>query len=115
MNVQDLWADTMADKAWNKKQGKLIAGKIGKLFKNIPRTKYWVCINYFKPDNSYYIFFNVKKKGTYQRSIPVVSYPDLEFDRLISILKEVRRTYQFTFKYVNFDKEQIHKLLREVK
>lgn len=114
MNVQDLLAGIMADKAWNKRQGQLITDRIAKLFKNIPRAAYWVSINYFAPDDAYNIFFNIKRNGTFQRSIPIAQYPHIKFETLIEILKEVRKTYQFTINYTNFTKEQLKQLYREV-
>lgn len=114
MNEQDLWAVITADKAWNRRQGQLISDRITKLFKNIPRTAYWVSINYFAPDNAYNIFFNIKRNGTFQRSIPIAQYSHIKFETLIEILKEVRKTYQFTFNYTNFTKEQLKQLYREV-
>lgn len=104
----------MADKAWNKRQGQLITDRIAKLFKNIPRTAYWVSINYFAPDDAYNIFFNIKRNGTFQRYIPIAQYSHIKFETLIEILKEVRKTYQFTFNYTNFTKEQLKQLYREV-
>lgn len=115
MNEQDWLAAIMADKAWNKKQGTLITNRIDKLFANLPRTKYWVSINYFKPDKGYSLFFNIKKQGTYQRSIPLARYPRVKYQTLLAILKEVRKTYQFTFSYTNFTKEQLKQLYKEVR
>lgn len=114
MNVQDLLADITADKAWNRRQGQLISDKITQLFKNIPRTAYWVNINYFAPDDAYNMFFNIKRAGTFQRSIPIAQYPHIKFQTLLEILKEIRKTYHFTFNYSNFTKEQLKRLYREV-
>lgn len=115
MNVQDLLADIMADRAWNRYQGKLISDRIEQVFKNTPRTVYWISINYFEPDNAYNIFFNIKRRDLYQRSIPIIEFSNLEFERLIFILKEVRKRYQFTIKYSNFSEEHLTQLYREVR
>ncbi len=114
MNVQDLLAATTVDKAWNEKQGQLLVDRMGKLFKALPKTEYRVGVNYFAPDNGYSLFFNIKRKGTYQRSIPLARYPGLSFTNLLAILMVVRRTYHFTFVHTNFTKEQRRQLSRKV-
>lgn len=114
LNVQDLLAATVADKAWNSKQGRLIISRINKLFKNFPQTEYQVGINYYAPDKGYSLFFSIKKKGTYQRSIPLARYPNLSFTNLLAILTVVRQTYHFTFTYTNFTSEQRKQLYRKV-
>lgn len=115
MNGLDWWEATMADKAWNRRQGQLIADKISELFKNTYDTKYWISINYFRQENTYNIFFNINRKKRFQRSIPIANYSNIGFNTLLQILKEVRNRYQFTFKYTNFTKEQCEELYRKVR
>ena len=115
MRGLDWWEATMADKAWNKRQGQLIADKISTLFKNTSETRYWISINYFQQDNAYNIFFNIHRKKRFQRSIPIASYSGIKFNTLVQILVEVRNKYQFTFKYTNFTKEQCRELYRKVR
>lgn len=106
---------TAGDKAWNsKKEAQKLTEKITKLFKNMPKTRYWIIINYYQPDNGYSLFFNIKKQRIYQRSIPIARYKNMAFDSLKEVLMGIRESYQFTFEYHNFTKEQRIQLYREV-
>lgn len=107
--------DTAVAKAWNStNEAQHLTEKMAELFKNMPNTRYWVIINYYKPDNGYSLFFNIKKQRAYQRSIPIARYENMTFDDLIDVLKEVRNSYQFTFEYHNFTKEQQIQLYNKV-
>lgn len=115
MNEQDLWVAITADKAWNRRQARQICDLIATLFNNMPKTRYWISINYFEPKNEYNIFFNLKRKGTFQRSIPLAKYPGLSLQNLIGILKEVRRKYRFTIEYIHFTRDQKRRLYEEIR
>lgn len=114
MNEQDLWADTVAVKAWNKQQATKIINNIKSLFKNVPMTRYWIEVCYYRQGNQFNLFFHVSKRNNFQRSTPIAVIHNIDLDRLIAILKLVREQYNFTIKYTNFAKEQLHRLISEV-
>lgn len=114
MNELDLLVAITADKVWSRKQGELISKRIAKHFKNIPKTQYWISINYFEPEKGYNIFFNEKRLRTFQRSIPLARYPNLSFSQILSILHEVRKSYNLTFEYRNFTTEEKKTLYKEL-
>lgn len=104
----------MADKAWNRKQVQKISKQIDKLFANIPNTRYWILVNYYRPENSYNFFFNINRRRTYQRSWPIAQLPDIKFKCLIKILQGIRKQYKFTMKFSNFTKAQRQILHKEI-
>lgn len=104
----------MVETVLNKKPSELIVERIKPHFKRITGREYWISVVYFQPENGYNFFFYIKRRGTYMRSIPLVRLPDSDLNELVNILKRVRKTYQFSFRYVNFTRQERRILYEEV-
>lgn len=89
--------------------------RIDHSFTNIPRTRYWISINHYHPDNGYSLFFNIQPPRTFSKSLPLLRLQDCSFDDLLVVLKAIRQSYQFTFEYLNFTRQKRRILYKEVK
>lgn len=105
----------MVDKVWSRQAGKRVIERIDKAFANISRTRYWITVVKYSPDNGYNIFFNIKRARIFTRSLPIAEYRDCSFENLIMILQEVRTKYQFTIDYRDFSQQERRMLYKEIR
>lgn len=101
------------DRVWNKDQESTrICERIKRNFTNRRRTRYWVSVVYYEPEQGYNIFFNMQPQNTYSRSIPISRLANRAYSELLDIITEVRQTYHFTLNYLNFNEEQVREMRR---
>lgn len=103
----------MVEIALNKDIKKALS-RIDHDFKNVPRTRYWISINHYHPDNGYSLFFNSQPQKIFTKSLPLLRLQNCSFDDLLIILKAIREHYQFTFEYLNFTRQEKRILYEEV-
>lgn len=102
----------MVETVLNKKPSERIIESIKPHFKRIVGREYWISVVAYQPDNGYNFFFYIKRHRMYMRSVPLVKLPDSDLTELVKILKNVRKDYQFTFRYVGFTRQE-HRILYE--
>ena len=96
----------MATVWYSKREGQLIVDRIDQAFVSQYHYRYWISIVAFLPINGYNLFFYRQRPGEYTHSIPIARLVDASFSQLIAILKIIRESYQFTFTYRGFSRQE---------
>lgn len=96
------------------KEAEKICDRIRPLFKQKSRTRYWVAVVYYSPDDCYNLFFNTQRPRAWQRSWPIAVLKNIDLDQLIATLNAIHQSYHFTFEYRQFAGLELERLRREV-
>lgn len=90
---------------------KTINKRIGELFKPKKQgARWWITCNKSTVTNGYNFYFWRRRPHTWTRSWPLVDCNDCSLDECIAIIRGVRKQWEFTIEYVNFDKNEMWQL-----
>ncbi len=94
---------------------KRICDRLATYFKQKSRTRYWIAVVYYSPDDCYNLFFNARRPRSWQRSWPIGIIKEADLDYLIAVLNAIHERYHFSYEYRQFQPLELSRLRREVK
>ena len=94
---------------------KQIDERIKHYFKNMPRTRYWITLNYYSPTDGYNMFFWIRRPHTLTKSYNLVDMPNCSFADLLEVLTEMRKTWSFSIEYFKIPEEKKRILNRRIR
>ncbi|GLB47576.1 hypothetical protein WR164_15550 [Philodulcilactobacillus myokoensis] len=94
-----------------KRDAQIVLQRIHPWFKGLSNVFYYLIIVKDYYDHRINFYFEIKRKHQLTRAVPLHSIP-IDFDRLIAILVEFRKSSQLAIVYRQFEKREV-KLIKQ--